>query len=309
MPIPSATHSSAQRPRALIRRLSHCLGRVFLAAICCTVMPTAGAQSAVNQAVAISQDLDQLARQLDSETANQILQSDMVELKQFIERATHDLQVAKLALQSGDFETAGSATASGLRAYKLAADTLLTASKSEDQLRRENQALLAEIESYRQAFAAALRNQGPGSAGLLDTREIDQLLHQARQLDAKNDPREAQRLLRQAQQMTISALTSIRQSETVVYSLEFRTPADEYRYERDRYRDYLQLAKQMLSSEQAQGPKGNLFKKYLQEGLGIAKEAESKANSGDHQNAITGMEQANDSLIRGLQLLGLPVSR
>lgn len=293
------------RNRTLMRRC--CLA--LLVTVACLLQPfTVGADDK-KRAAAIERRLDLTRNYLNSSSAASMAAGDNEEAKQFLAKARAHHDNARKALAAGDLDSAGDLADQSLRAYSAAAAARQGRSKSGERQADENKGLRLEIESYLQAYLAALREKGPTMAGLLNREQLDDLLARAEQQQSSGDHRAANQALRQAQVMVVTALTKIRSNETVVYALEFQTPADEYRYERERYDEYLRLARQVLKSGQVGETKTRMFDKVLQKGQDLNGEAEALAGKGDFEAAIPRMEQALGKLVQGLQLLGVPVSR
>jgi len=145
-------------------------------------------------------------------------------------------------------------------------------------------------------------------AGLLDRDYVAELLSRAGQAQSLGDYASARSVLQQARQMIVAALIKIRNNETVVYTVEFQTPADEFRYERERYQEYTALGQRLLDGGDLESSRVLMFERLKQNGDRLNQEALALAAEGDYETAISRMETAVNKLVQGLRLLGIPLS-
>ena len=145
-------------------------------------------------------------------------------------------------------------------------------------------------------------------AGLLDQQYLSELLARAEQAQSNGDQKSSKSLLEEARQNVVTALVKIRSNETVVYTVEFQTPADEFRYESERYREYRMLGKKVLDEGDFAESRIKLFQQLWQSGEQISREAAAIAGEGDYPTAISRMEEAVQKLVQGLRMLGVPLS-
>ncbi len=265
-------------------------------------------QAAPDRGKAIQQRLSLAESYLNSNTAYNIADGDNQSARTFLQKARDYLEQAQAALKAGNLDLAAENADQSLRAYSAAGKAAKGGAQSKDQMSQVNKALRAEIDTYHQAFMSALREKGPSMSGLLDQSQVDALLGKASRADKSGDGRAANSALNQVKVMVVNALTKIRSNETVVYGLEFQTPADEYRYEGDRYKEYFNLTEKMLKQTGVDGPKLHMVKTLQAKGEELRDEAASKAAQGDFEAAISQMEAALKKLVQGLQIMGLPVS-
>ena len=254
----------------------------------------------------VAQRLALVENYLGSNSAMKIVEGGNPQAMAFLKKAELFLQQGFDALQDGKLDQAAEAADQSLRAYKAASDA--ARGKRSGDKSAVIKALSSEIETYHQAFMAALQEKGPSMSGLLNQGQYKRLMTQAKEAEASGDGAGAESRLNQAKIMVINALTKIRSNETVVYSKEFRTPADEYRYENGRYAEYAALTDKLLAETELESSKLKMLKMLQGKAEDRKSEAEASAAAGDFNGAITHMEEALKKLVQGLQLLGLPVS-
>lgn len=112
---------------------------------------------------------------------------------------------------------------------------------------------------------------------------------------------EAQRKATQAMDFARAAIRQIREGTTQVRSLVFATPADEYRYELDRYASYRTLFEAMVSPE-AVTP---FVDSKRQEAESRFASAEAEAKQGNYAKAVTLLEEAAQRWISAMRAAGV----
>jgi hypothetical protein len=277
-----------------------------LAVVLLLILQLGAGPAAASSQQGVQQRLSLVENYLNSDSAYRIASGGNQQALKFLKKAEQFLQQGLEALKESKLDQAAELADQSLRAYKAATDA--ARGKRAGNHSAAIKALSAEIETYYQAFMAALQEKGPSMSGLLNQGQYHRLMKQAQTAEQEGDGSTAQNRLNQVKIMVINALTKIRSNETVVYSKEFRTPADEYRYENGRYAEYASLTQNMLSKEELDGPKLNMLKSLQQKAESMKSKAESSAAAGDFTGAIQHMEEALKKLVQGLQLLGLPVS-
>jgi len=269
---------------------------------------TAHAQAAdPNRAIAVAKKLELLQRYLGSASAEKLANSDNAAVQELFGRARERGEQALASYNKGDMGIAEERLNEAFRAYTEALDSSRAKPGGGAEIRKQNASLRDEIRSYLQAFDEALLAKGPAAAALLNRGQVNDLLAEADRLEAAGDPASAQNRLKEVYNLAVSALTRVRENETVVYTLDFRTPADEYRYEQNRYQSYAMLVAQMRESSELGEQALKLAQRYQDEGENLLKQAEAEAASGQYPQAIQTMEEANKRLVRSLQMLGLSI--
>ena len=188
-----------------------------------------------------------------------------------------------------------------LLAAEPAAPLQVAAAEGDAALAGDNQTLRAEVEGYRQALPA------DRAADTLAT--VDELLAAASRHSETGDHGAARGLLQEARGLVIQALTETRNQETVVYSREFRTAADEYRFEAERFDTYARLMQKVLAERPPPGSMTDAIAKARRKAVSLKEQADDLADRGDWKEAIVAMDEANSTLARWLSMMGLPVAR
>ena len=129
----------------------------------------------------------------------------------------------------------------------------------------------------------------------------------ARRLAGLERVEEANRVLASAEQALLSALARALGSATLDYTPRFAFPAEEYRYELDRFGSFRQLVPRALESLQPTEAAADLAERYVSQGLRLRDEAEQQAARGDSSAALKTIREATDWLQRALTAAGLVV--
>ena len=245
---------------------------------------------------------------LKSRVAMEIAASESAIGKDQFERARELVEKAVADLARDRLESAKSNVDASIKLFTAAAATNKRRRQTRQQDLVEIDSMRAEIDAYLESYRAALSERGAEGAGLLDQIQMAGLVTNADQFKSEGDFQSARSALGEARQLVVTALAEIRDKETVVYTLEFETPGDEFRYEQERYREYVTLGERVLASGEIDQSRERLFQSLSDAGKRLNDEAEAWAGEGDYHSAINRMQAASIKLIKGLQLLGLPLS-
>lgn len=256
----------------------------------------------------IEQQIKLTQSYLDSDMAGKIAASPNEDARQLLEEAKALLARGKQDLELGNLEAAKQNISLALKRFTAAGTANKRKEGRTQDLSGELESIRKEIDSYLASFNAALAEKGPSMAGLLDQKYIADLLARAEQARASGEHLSAKRLLDEARQLVVMALVKIRSNETVVYALEFQTPADEFRYEIERFREYQMLGQKVLNDGDFAQSRVKLYEQLSQQGDQLSQEASALAGQGDYATAISRMEQAVDKMVQGLRMLGIPLS-
>ncbi len=163
--------------------------------------------------------------------------------------------------------------------------------------------LYSRVKNFNDLF-----NQLPADKvkGILDSEQVNLLIKKAESLYATGDSKMALEPLEKAADMLEQALSDARKNETVVYSLDFSTPEDEYDYELDRNDNYTLLANMILDNNSVENRKKlPLIRMLMNKNEELVVAAEKQFVDGKIKTAITLLEKGNKTLVRALRLGGL----
>ena len=245
---------------------------------------------------------------LKSKTATKIEESGNAEAIQLLEKARQLLDKGKQELEQGNFAAAKQQLSLSIQTFTAAGAANKGSQDSSKKLVSEVSSLQSEIDAYLVSFRSALEEKGPSMSGLLDQQYVESLMASSQQSKSSGDYQSAISNLTKAKNLVVDALIKIRNNETVVYTVEFQTPADEFRYEQERFNEYTSLSDTLLEKDEFSEGKIKLFQMQKKAGQQISEEAETLANQGDFESAISRMEDAVKKMVQGLRVLGIQLS-
>ncbi len=138
-----------------------------------------------------------------------------------------------------------------------------------------------------------------------DRAKVERLLEEADALAKQQRYRAGERKLNKAEREITLALNAMLGSRTIVFELKFDTPADEYRYEVDRYHSYRVLIPKAIELRKPSKGAIKLAQTYVDKGRFFAEKAEESAQAGRYEEAIVIVKDATKEVRRGLMILGV----
>ena len=262
------------------------------------------------QAALAATDVEQLRRRLQSvatliessSAARQIESSGEVAAREKRDNARLVHREAVATLQAGDAATAArlldQATREMMSGVRLARPEQVDGVKAERDFR-------ARLGSARALLAAQQRitqEKGRAAEAVAATRQIETLIGQAEQRAAAGRIDEARPLIDRAYLSARVAIEGMRRGDTLVRSLQFGSPREEYDYEIDRNDTHRMLIQVLLSDRKEaaaamQGP--------LERAAAMRREAEAAAGRGEHALAIQHLEASTRELVRAIRAGGV----
>lgn len=269
---------------------------------------TAEDQSPEDQRRLIVQKLSLLQAYLKSGSIQRARQDGGIEAMALVTEAEAYLATARRSLDEDRLQDAGEALDKGLRSASMASAHMTRPQRSAEQEKRQYDKLDRQIRSYLDAIGEALKDADPKSRPDEGLARVDKLITEAARLAGTGEYRNANKLLTEAYQLTVTMVAALRKGATLVSTLSFATPADELEYERRRNGSYEMLVGILLEERQGTAnPLKRLADRYLSESRELRTQAERQAAAGDYRTAIRSMEEATGRLVRILQAGGLPV--
>lgn len=165
-----------------------------------------------------------------------------------------------------------------------------------------------QLASYRTTLTGLARGEGvaAGEARTLLAR-VDHLRSAAERHSAADKRADAHDRLREAYRLLVEGLARIQAGQTIVMSLKFDDPADEYAYEQRRFHSNELLLRMTLAGQEGDPARPpQQVQAFTAEAYRLRDEAEALSRRNDHAAAIALMERAYAQLNRALQALGVP---
>ena len=280
--------------------------RTAVSAVClCAALGAATAQPRVPP------DREQLERKLtstatliDSSTAaKQIEASGIREAADRRAKARELHGKAGEALRAGDLEGSSKLLDEASRAFIDAVRLARPEQVADAKLRADYQARVESTRALLEAQKRIAAEKNQARAGET-SRQVEGMIAEAeRQAQAGRLP-DARRTIDQAYLTVKAAIGSMRGGETVVRSLNFETPADEYHYEIDR-NDTHRMLVDMLLKEKRGGSTDAMVDQAVKSAAELRVRAEAEAGRKDHKTAIKTLEDSTRELVKAIRAAGI----
>lgn len=234
-----------------------------------------------------------------SSAAKQIESSAVPAAIEKRERARASHRSALEAFRAGDLQRASvllpQASVMMFEAVKLAAPEQVTQGKRRTDLD-------ARLESARSLLAAQRRiaEEKAVPNGIETTRFIERLVRQAESEAGSGQVERAAATAEQAYLLAKAAIGSMRGGDTLVRSLNFASPEEEYNYELDRNDTHRMLLKVLLDSA-----KTERATPAIDRASALRNQAEVTARGGDFAGGTRLLEDSTRELVRAIRAAGV----
>lgn len=254
----------------------------------------------------VEQKLKLIENLLNSPKVRDAAAGDNAEIKGLVAKARELVEAARGDLAGQEYDRAANTLDEALKAVSAVSARASRggATLSEDARRAQNADLTEQIRTYRGSLAEAAKLDKAAQDAL---GRLDRVTAEAAEMTRAGRHADANRLLAEAYKLAVTSVSQSRAGQTVVMSLKFETPADEFAYEQRRNQSQAMLVDMMVSEGRAQGSLKDAVNRQTTESRKLRERAESEAKTGDYKSAIKSMEQATGELTRALQTMGLPV--
>lgn len=144
--------------------------------------------------------------------------------------------------------------------------------------------------------------------GIGESEKVLQQMHElnkrAEEYASNNNYTEATRYLEQILSVIRSDIAKMKTGDTLVRTLTFASPKDEFRYEIDRNDAHFLLLKTFFTPQQAKSGNNGSHSEAIKTAYRLRKEAESYAESQDYKQAIGALEKSTTILITIIRTAG-----
>jgi tetratricopeptide (TPR) repeat protein len=244
----------------------------------------------------------------NSQGSNRVMGSGNAEAKKLLEEAKQSLAGSRAKLLAGALPEALALADTALKRMG-EASRMVPSDEVKAQQAVQYQELLAEIADYEashQKNLARISKTGtPPEGAVYDKAEVANLKALAKASADKGDYVRANADLQQAQQLLTVAIHKMLDSQTIVYDLNFETPADEYEYELKRFTGYEELIPVAIEAKKPTEGSIKLMESFLEKARSRRDEAKERAAKGAYGDAIEMMQQATTTVRRALRMVGV----
>jgi len=218
--------------------------------------------------------------------------------------ALKELEQGKLFIANKEFEQAAqSIEQSFVNMYY--AKSFLQKLASEEKYSKSNAVqLMLVIEGFIESLAETLmaQNDDLGSEQLIKARHTKIL---AEQLLNNNELKRGYLALQKTNEILIKALSRLKDQQTLLVSLDFATPKDEYLYEKKNLTSYQLILDRRLANTAISKSQIERINEFKEKSDSYVSKAKAAVALRQYSQAITALEAANVSLVQALRITGL----
>jgi hypothetical protein len=256
-------------------------------------------------------DRDQLERKLTSTStliesstaAKQIEASGVREATDQRAKARELHGKASEALRAGDLEGSSRLLDESSRAFINAVRLAKPEQVADAKQRADYQARLDSTRALLDAQKRIAAEKNQARAGET-TRQVEGMIADAERHAQGGRLPDAKRAIDQAYLTVKAAIGSMRGGETVVRSLNFATPVEEYHYEIDR-NDTHRMLVDMLLKEKRGGGLDAMVDQAVNTAAQLRTRAEGEAARNNHPTAIKTLEESTRELVKAIRAAGV----
>jgi len=218
-------------------------------------------------------------------------------------QAREAFRQAEAALANGDLRGASEhlsqASVTMFAAARDATPRTLSDDKAKLDYRNKRDSVRALLDAQRRIVTEKNRQTGAEDS----TRQVDALLTEADAQANTGNTTSARATLERAYLIAKASIATLRGGDTLVRSLHFSSPQEEYAYELDRNDTHQMLIKVLLDEKKSQfDPQ---VRKYLQQAGSLRGQAEAAASRGQHDEAIHLLESSTGELVKAIRNAGV----
>jgi len=160
-------------------------------------------------------------------------------------------------------------------------------------------------DSYAQQYMQSKRQGDASFDSYSSPREFQKMDDDAVKLSTNSQFEKANKILAQAQESIIVALTNVFHGKEIVYDKNFETAEEEFEYELARYKNFEDLVPLAIAQKRPGPGAIKLINRYVEKGKRIASEAMDVAHKGDHATAVLGLQESTRQIQRALVSAGV----
>ncbi len=247
----------------------------------------------------------------DASVAERIQASQDAEAKRLFALAKDSYASALAALKDGNFAGAEKQLNDAMSAMGKARRQVPDAAALAAKQRAEYEQKLESVESLKKSYLGYLKNAGRKSGATeKETEEsaslgISRLMEAARKHAVEGRPGDALRALEKAEQVMRSALNRVMDSTLLDYTPKFETPAEEYAFELERNRSYLELIPVAIAELKPTEEAKRNVESLVERNRVVIEQAREYAGQQDYRRALATVHTGTGYLQLALTAAGL----
>lgn len=227
------------------------------------------------------------------------------EAKAALAAARELVAAGKRALADGDAAGADAKLNEALRIVNVQTRRLSAERVRDERLHEVYERQLKSVRTLLQAYGRVAAEKGAASAAERQREQLTRMIAEAEAHSAQGRIAEAKAVLDRAYRTTTGELRGLRQGDTLVRSLAFASPRDEYDYEIDRNESHFMLLRIATDDAGPAAPVRPQVAAMRTEAVELRASAERQSAAGDYRAAIGLLEQSTAVLLRAIRMSGL----
>lgn len=240
-----------------------------------------------------------------SSGAQQVLKSDNPEVKALHLKAKDLLSQAKNAFRLGN-NSEGSALLDQSAKSMFMAIRLATPSSAGDaKFKHDFDKRRDSVNTLIEAFNRIANEQNEYSSSKKTNKQLGELITKADELQENGKYVPAKKELDKAYHLIKVSIESLRGGQTLVRSLNFATPEEEYDYEIDRNNTHKMLVKLLVNGKAKSTYVQEMVTKFTHSANLLRIQAEQSAQDEKYEDAIKLLEQSTKQLVRSIRSAGI----
>ncbi len=211
---------------------------------------------------------------------------------------------ASAAYAAGDYVGASRLLDDAARAVMAGARLANPEQVTEEKKRRDFDARAESVKALLAAQRRIATEKSAGREAQEAAQNIESQMAQAQKLAAGGKLDDARPVLDRAYLTAKLSIESMRRGDTLVRSLKFASPREEYDYELDRNDTHRMLVRVLLADRPGAETQAGI-QGAVEIAAKLRADAESLAGRGDHAGAIKALEESTRALVRGIRGAGI----
>lgn len=220
-----------------------------------------------------------------------------------LEEARRLVEQAKSLLADGDYQQADKLLDQALELVNTEARRLSVDDVKKKRAQEAFEKRRHTVEIFLAAFERVTENEKDKNTAQ-QAAIIKRLMAEADSMKADNHYEKALAMLDRAYEIARGDIKDMREGKTLVRSLVFETPKEEYEYELGRARSHFLLLEFAVEEKKPQESMMKGIRERRAQAEKLREQAKTKAAAGDYVSAIDDLEAATQELIKGIRLSG-----
>ena len=241
----------------------------------------------------------------NSSGAKRIIESGNREAAATRAEAEKHLYEAEKAVARKDYAAAKKALQEATESMFVAVRVIGTGKDGVEKQKRDFDNKAASVDVLLNAIERVAKEKGGKQAVLDRAQAIRQQAASAQKMAAGGDIQSARKQLDTTYEQAKLELEKLREGETLVRTLDFASPEEEYRYELDRNDTHKMLLTVLLSDKDKSPGMQKLIDGYVEKSGDLRQQAEQAAARGAFKKGVQDLEEATRYLQRAIRSAGV----